>query len=53
MNDMNLYRALQQHTGEMNKIVIALYKGQIEGSEAAKQAIEKLENTLKTVKEQN
>jgi len=50
MNAMQLYRLLQQHVGILNQLVIALYNGEIEESEAKKQAIEKLEQTLSALK---
>ena len=46
---MQLYRLLQQHAGEINKLVIALYKGEIQAEDAEKAAKEKLENTLSEI----
>lgn len=49
MNEMQLYRLLQHHCGETNKIVIALYKGEITAADAEKKAKEILENTLSEI----
>lgn len=46
MNDMQLYRLLQQHVGIVNQLVIKLYKGEIEGPAAKEQALEQLKKTM-------
>lgn len=43
MNEMKLYRLLQALTGELNSLVVALYNGEIEATEAREQATEQLE----------
>lgn len=43
MNEMKLYRLLQALTGELNSLVVALYNGEIEATEARAQATEQLE----------
>lgn len=42
MNEMKLYRALQTHVGNINSLVVKLYKGEITASQALSEA--KVEN---------
>lgn len=51
MNPMKLYKLLQQHVGELNQLVVALYNGDIEAAIAEAQAKAKLEATLAALKE--
>ncbi|MCE5212999.1 MAG: hypothetical protein LLG40_15765 [Deltaproteobacteria bacterium] len=45
MNAIQLYRLLQQHTGEMNKIVVGLYEGTIDEATAKTKAQEIIKKT--------
>ncbi len=46
MGPMKLYRLLQAHVGNMNNLVVALYKEEITPADALAQAIAKLEEAL-------
>jgi hypothetical protein len=51
MDTMKLYRLLQQHVGDLNALVIALYNGEISPEEAKAKAKEKTEQTLSALAE--
>ena len=46
MNEMQLYKLLQDHVGVLNALVVALYNGQVTAADAAAQAQKKIEQTL-------
>ncbi|HSW62165.1 MAG TPA: hypothetical protein VLH56_02420 [Dissulfurispiraceae bacterium] len=46
MNEMHLYKLLQQHVGRINDLVIALYQEKMSAEEAEPIAKEELEKTL-------
>lgn len=51
MNPMKLYRLLQQHAGEINKLVVDLYNDKIDAEAAKAQALERLDKTISALKE--
>lgn len=51
MGPMKLYRLLQAHVGNLNSLVVALYKEEITAEDALAQATEKIEQTLAALKE--
>jgi hypothetical protein len=50
MNEMALYKLLQQHVGDMNQLVLALFNGQIAAADAQAQSTAKIEAVLATLK---
>jgi hypothetical protein len=51
MNEMKLYRVLQIHAGNINALVIKLYKGEITADEALSVAINENHNLTEKIKE--
>lgn len=51
MNEMKLYRALQVHAGNINALVVKLYKGDITAEEALPMAKTENNNLTNKIKE--